>query len=327
MIATSSRVQKAAFGRTRDGREVTSYTLQQANGMQLEVLDYGAIVRCLYVADRSGRLVDVVLGFDDLASYEEDTSYIGAAIGRYANRIRNGTFDLGGRTYHLSINNPPNHLHGGATNFGKMIWNARSFEDGDAVGVVLEHTSRDGDDGYPGNLEVEITYALSARNVFSVDYRATSDRSTPVSLTQHSYFNLSGEGMGDVLGHELNILADSFTEIDASLIPTGKLAPVEGTPLDFRQTEVIGARIQDDHEQLRIGRGYDHNFVLSHTKPCAVSGGASFSAGIRCRDGSVHHRARDAVLQRQLSRRSSPGKAWASIQFPVGILPRDATLP
>jgi len=256
-------MRQNAFGQTRDGRDVTCYALQCAGGLRLEVLDYGAIVRCLYMPDRQGRLLDVVLGYDDLASYEQDRCYVGAAIGRYANRIRGGTFILDGRTYHVSTNDGPHHLHGGERGFGKVVWRARPFEDADTAGLVLEHTSTNGDEGYPGNLAVQVVYGLSASNVFSVEYRATADSPTPVNLTHHAYFNLSGEGTGDVLGHELTIRADLFTEIDSDLLPTGKLVPVEGTPLDFRQAERIGARIEESHEQLRLARGYDHTFVLA----------------------------------------------------------------
>jgi aldose 1-epimerase len=231
--------------------------------MYVEVLDYGAIVRCMYVPDRHGRLLDVVLGFDDIASYENDHFYIGAAIGRYANRIRNGTFVLDGETCRVSVNNGTNHLHGGERGFDKVVWKAQTFESEEAAGVVLEHRSPDGDQGFPGDLDVQITYTLSSANVFSVDYHATSARATPVSLTHHSYFNLAGEGTGDILGHELTIYADAFTGIDENLVPTGRIVPVEGTPFDFRQSQEIGARIRERHEQLLIARGYDHNFVLA----------------------------------------------------------------
>ena len=264
MIAASPRIRQTAFGRTSDGQDITSFTLQHAGGMSAEVLDYGGIVRTLCVPDRDGRMIDVVLGYDDVASYEEDRSYMGAAVGRFANRIRAGTFVLDGKTYQLAINDGRNHLHGGERGFGKVVWSAHPFDDDETLGVRLNYTSPHGDEGFPGNLHVEITYGLSVFNVFSVEYRATSDRPTPVNLTQHSYFNLSGEGRGDVQDHELTIQAKSFTEIDGDLIPTGKLAPVEGTPLDFRQAERIGARIGEDHEQLRLARGYDHNFVLAH---------------------------------------------------------------
>jgi aldose 1-epimerase len=265
VITASSRIGQSAFGRTGDGQDITRFTLVSVGGMRLEVLDYGAIVQGLYVPDRHGRAIDVVLGYDDLSSYERDGLYTGVAVGRYANRIRGATFVLDGRRYHLSANEGPHHLHGGIRGFGKVVWRARPFENAETVGVMLKYTSRDGEEGYPGNLDVQITYAISGSNVLSVEYRATSDSATPVNLTQHSYFNLSGEGSGDVLGHELMIHADSFTEIDASLLPTGVLASVAGTPLDFRITKPIGAHIGANHEQLRVAGGYDHNFVLNRT--------------------------------------------------------------
>ncbi len=251
-----------AFGRTSDGQTVTRFTLQGSGGLRVEVLDYGAIVHGLFVPDRHGRLADVVLGYDDLAGYEQDRFYFGAAIGRYANRIRGGTFVLDGTQYHLSVNDGPHHLHGGRRGFGKVVWRARTFGDAERTGVVLEHASADGEEGYPGNLDVQIRYAVSVSNVFSVDYRATSDRATPVNLTQHSYFNLAGEGSGDVLRQELTIYASAFTPLDSSLLPTGALASVDGTPLDFRRAQPIGARIGARHQQLRLAGGYDHNFVL-----------------------------------------------------------------
>jgi aldose 1-epimerase len=261
-------IAASAFGRTGGGQEITRFTLESAGGLRLDVLDYGAIVQALCVPDRLGRVVDVVLGYDDLSSYEQDRASLGAAIGRYANRIRGATFSLDGKRYELPANDGPHHLHGGRRGFGKAVWRARPFEDTDTIGVILEYTSRDGEEGYPGNLDVQITYAISRANVFSVDYRASSDRPTPVNLTQHSYFNLAGEGSGDVLGHELIIYADSFTPIDASLLPTGALALVEGTPLDFRVPQPIGARI-------RMARGYDHNFVLRR-----AGGGLSAAARV-----------------------------------------------
>ena len=269
----------AAFGHTSDGHTVSRFTLQGAGGIRVEVLDYGAIVHALYLPDRHGLVADVVLGYDDLAGYEPDPSYFGAAIGRYANRIREGTFVLDGTRYHLSTNDGPHHLHGGLRGFGKVVWRARPFRDTESVGVMLEHTSPDGEEGYPGRLDVQITYAVSASSVFSVDYRAASDRPTPVNLTQHSYFNLAGEGSGDVLGHQLTIYANRFTPIDGSLLPTGELAPVDGTPLDFRKAQPIGARIAAGHEQLRLARGYDHNFVLDRTSPALSPAARAFDPG------------------------------------------------
>lgn len=272
MIAASSRIRENTFGRTRDGRDVTSFTLQNRHGMTVEVLDYGAIVRTLCVPDINDRLIDVALGYDDISSYEDDRSYLGAVIGRYANRICAGRFVLDGKTHQLATNNGPNHLHGGARGFDKTAWRARPFEEAKTVGVVLNHTSPNGDEGYPGRLDVHITYGLSASNVFSVEYRATTDRPTPVNLTQHSYFNLQGEGSGDVLDHEITIYADSFCEIDSDLIPTGNFVSVDGTALDFRRGRKIGAGIEQDYDQLRIARGYDHNFVLANAgQNCALA--------------------------------------------------------
>jgi aldose 1-epimerase len=240
--------------------------------MQVDVLDYGAIVQSLFVPDRAGTLVDVVLGYEDASGYERDRLYLGPVIGRYANRIRGASFMLDGKRFRLSTNDGPNHLHGGVRGFGKVMWRARTFEDADAVGLVLTHRSHDGDEGYPGNLDVEVTYCVSSSNSFTVAFRARSDRPTPVNMTQHSYFNLSGEGSGDVLAHELMIPADCYTQIDASLLPTGLIAPVDGSPLDFRTPQLIGARIHAAHEQMRIAGGYDHTFVLSHAPgECALA--------------------------------------------------------
>jgi aldose 1-epimerase len=262
VLATSPTIQQRLFGRTARGDDVTGFTLQGSGGLRLSLLDYGAVVQALRVPDRAGRLADVVLGYGDLAGYERDRFYIGAVIGRCAGRIGGAAFMLDGTRHELSANDAPNHLHGGRRGFGAVVWRARPFEDGDIVGVVLEHSSPDGDEGYPGNLDVRITYAVSDANVFSVDYHATTDRPTPVNLTQHAYFNLAGEGSSDVLGHELTVHAASYTPLAASLLPTGAIAPVAGTPLDFRAPRRVGERIGADHEQLRIAGGYDHNFVL-----------------------------------------------------------------
>ena len=263
------------FGRTTDGQAVTAYILQARNGMTVEVLDYGAVVRTLCVPDTNGRLIDVALGYDDIAGYEGDRSYLGAVIGRYANRIGAGTFRLDGKTYQLATNDGPNHLHGGNRGFNKVLWRAQPFEDNETVGIALTHTSPDGDEGYPGSLDVEIKYSVSHSGAFSVEYRATADRPTPVNLTQHSYFNLEGEGAADILSHEIMIDAGSFSEIDSSLIPTGKLIPVEGTPFDFRKARPIGARIDDGGEQLGRAGGYDHNYVLEQRFAARVFAPAS----------------------------------------------------
>ena len=226
--------------------------------MTVSVLEYGAIVQSIRVPDRDGQIADVVLGYDTVAGYERDRFYLGAVVGRCAGRIGGAAFTLDGARHALSPNDPPNHLHGGFRGFGKVTWRAREIEDG----VVLEHTSPDGDEGYPGTLDVRVTYTLSRENVLAVEYHAVTDRPTPVSLTQHAYFNLVGEGSGDVLDHELTVHAASFTPLNERLLPTGEIAPVEGTPLDFRAPHRVGERIGADDAQLRIAGGYDHNFVI-----------------------------------------------------------------
>ena len=251
------------FGMTHRGEAVSLYTLKNAHGMEAKVLDYGGIILSLRVPDRNGRLDDVVLGFDSLGDYERGSPYFGAIIGRYGNRIARGRFTLDGRTYTLATNNGPNHLHGGVRGFDKVVWTAAQFERGDSVGLVLNYTSPDGEEGYPGTLRATVTYTLTGKNELIFDYQATTDRPTPVNLTQHSYFNLAGDGKGDILGHLVTLNADRFTPVDSTLIPSGEIKSVAGTPFDFRTSTAIGARIDRNDEQLRYGRGYDHNFVLN----------------------------------------------------------------
>ena len=251
------------FGMTHRGEAVSLYTLKNAHGMQAKVLDYGGIIVSLRVPDRNGRLDDVVLGFDSLGDYERGSPYFGAIIGRYGNRIARGRFTLDGRTYTLATNNGPNHLHGGVRGFDKVIWSVTPFQRSDSVGLVMNYTSPDGEEGYPGTLRATVTYTLTDKNEFIFDYQATTDRPTPVNLTQHSYFNLAGDGKGDILGHVVTLNADRFTPVDSTLIPTGEMKSVAGTPFDFRTSTAIGARIDRNDEQLRYGRGYDHNFVLN----------------------------------------------------------------
>lgn len=243
-----------------------TYVLDAGAGITVAVLDYGAIVQSIRVPGRDGRIADVVLGYDTVAGYEHDRFYLGAVIGRCAGRIGGAAFTLDGMRHALSPNDPPNHLHGGFRGFGKATWgDALEFEDfheEGTVGVMLQHVSPDGDEGYPGALSAFVTYTLSPENVLAVEYHAAAGRPTPVNLTHHSYFNLAGEGSGDVLDHELTIYAESFTPLNEHLLPTGEIAPVEGTPLDFRALHRVGERIGADHEQLRIAGGYDHNFVI-----------------------------------------------------------------
>lgn len=263
-------VTRALFGATRDGAVVDVFTLTNANGLEMRAMTYGGIILSLRVPDRDGRLDDIVLGYDDLEGYLTDSPYFGAIVGRYGNRIANGRFTLDGETHQLETNDGPNHLHGGPKGFDKVVWDAEPLENDDGVGVIFTHTSPAGDQGYPGNLAVRVTYTLTDRDELVVDYFATTDRATPVNLTQHTYFNLAGGGRRDVLEHELTINAHHFTPVGATLIPTGVIVPVEGTPFDFRTSTPIGARIDEDDEQLRNGGGYDHNFVLDRQRPRLV---------------------------------------------------------
>ena len=256
-------VVRERFGTTQRGESVSVYTLKNAHGIELKVLDYGGIIVSLKVPDRTGKLGDVVLGYDSLAGYERASPYFGAIIGRYGNRIAHGRFTLDGRTYALATNNGPNHLHGGVRGFDKVVWDVTPLEARDSVALILRRTSPDGEEGYPGTLHATVTYTLTSRNEVIFDYHATADRATPVNLTQHSYFNLAGDGSGDILGHVVTLNADHFTPVDSTLIPTGELQSVAGTPFDFRTPTPIGARIDADDVQLRYGRGYDHNFVLN----------------------------------------------------------------
>jgi aldose 1-epimerase len=246
-----------------DGKAVDVYTLTNARGMQVRAITYGAIIQAIRVPDRSGQLADVTLGYDSLPGYITDSPYFGAVVGRYANRIARGRFSLGGRTYRLATNNGPNSLHGGVKGYDKVVWRGQSFQRGDSVGVTFEHTSPDGDEGYPGTVRAAVTYTLTPANALVVNYTATADKPTPLNLSQHSYFNLAGEGGGDILEHLLTIEADRYTPVDSTLIPTGELASVKGTPFDFRTPTAIGARIDQPDPQLRYGKGYDHNFVLN----------------------------------------------------------------
>lgn len=252
-------VTRALFGKMTDGSPVEMFTLRNANGVEVRAINYGATITSIRVPDRRGRFGDVVLGFETLEPYLKPHPYFGAVVGRYGNRIAKGQFTLDGQTYKLAANNGPNHLHGGVRGFDKMLWNVSPMIG--SVGVVFTRTSPDGEEGYPGNLAVRIAYSLGERNDLTIEYQATTDKPTPVNLTQHSYFNLAGEG--DILGHELMIDADRCTPVDRTLIPTGELAPVQGTPFDFRKPTPIGARINEAHEQLKNGRGYDHNWVLN----------------------------------------------------------------
>ncbi len=256
-------ITRMPFGRLPDGTTVDAFALTNAHGVEIRIITYGAIIASIRVPDRHGRFDDVVLGQETLEGYLHRSRYFGAVVGRYANRLARGRFELDGTTYQLATNNGANHLHGGAKGFDKVVWSAEAFEGDGNVGVGLNYISRDGEEGYPGTADVRVTYTLTPRDELVVEYGATTDKPTPINLTQHTYFNLAGDGSGDVVGHEVTINADGFTPVDATQIPTGEIAPVEGTPFDFRKATAIGARIDADHDQLRLGGGYDHNFVIN----------------------------------------------------------------
>jgi aldose 1-epimerase len=250
---------KMSFGKTKDGTPVEQYTLANSKGVKVDVITYGAIVTHILAPDRDGKVENVVLGFDDLAGYLAGHPFFGATVGRVANRIAKGKFTLDGKEYKLAVNNGPNALHGGLKGFDKVVWKAEPQNSADGPGVKLSYRSPDGEEGYPGNLDVTVTYTLTNQNELKIDYTATTDKATPVNLTNHSYFNLAGPKGGDVLGHELMIAADEYTPADDTLIPTGEIKPVKGTPFDFTTPTPIGAHIG---EIKGDPGGYDLNYVL-----------------------------------------------------------------
>jgi aldose 1-epimerase len=255
-------VSSEPWGTAGDGAAVQRYMLTNSRKMQVCILSYGGVIQSLRVRDRRGRTENVVLGFDNLDDYIASSPYFGALVGRYANRIAKGTFTLDGQTYTVPINDGPNSLHGGTTGFDKAVWEATPIAQDKSAGIVLRHTSPAGDMGYPGTLSVQVTYTLDQKNNLRIDYRATTDAPTVVNLTNHAYFNLAGEGSGDIYSHQLKINAKRYTPTDATSIPTGEIAKVTGTPFDFRRSTEIGKRIRVRDEQLTFGRGYDHNWVL-----------------------------------------------------------------
>jgi len=258
--STKMIIEKEIFGKTSDGTLIDLYTLINANRVEVKITNYGGIVVSIKVPDRNGTMGDVVLGYDQLDGYLENNPYFGAIIGRYGNRIAKGRFSLNGIEYTLAQNNGENHLHGGIKGFDKVVWKVKEIHKNDGVGLELRYSSKDGEEGYPGNLTVTVIYMLTKDDELKIEYKAITNKETIVNLTNHSYFNLRGSG--DILEHELMIRADYFTPIDDGLIPTGELRPVEGTPMDFHQSNAIGARIDQQDEQLAFGLGYDHNWVL-----------------------------------------------------------------
>ncbi len=258
-----ANVRNESFGKTSEGQPVDIYTLTNSHGVEAKITNFGGILTSLRVPDRNGKLDDVVLGFDNLDAYLKGDPWFGAIIGRYANRIAKGRFTLNGVEYKLATNNGPNHLHGGIKGFDKAVWTAKPLKLPDGAAVELTYLSKDGEEGYPGNLSVKVIYALTNANELKIDYSATTDKDTIVNLTHHSYFNLAGQGNGDILKHELFINANRFTPIDSESIPTGEIRRVGGTSFDFTRPTAMGGRINADDEQLKFGGGYDHNFVLN----------------------------------------------------------------
>ena len=257
-----------SFGQTENGTETTLYSLTNANGIKADITNYGGIVVRLVVPDRYGNMDDVVLGYNTLDEYLRDSPYFGCIVGRVGNRIAEGKFELDGKTYELVTNNSPAdipcHLHGGTVGFDKVVWQAEPFLENNTPGLKLQYLSKDGEEGYPGNLDVTVWYRLTNDNALQIDYLATTDKATPVNLTNHSYFNLKGEGTCDILGHVVTLKAANYTPVNPGLIPTGVIAPVTGTPFDFTTPHPIGERIDADDEQIKFGAGYDHNWVLDN---------------------------------------------------------------
>ncbi|HJT28718.1 MAG TPA: aldose epimerase family protein [Pyrinomonadaceae bacterium] len=263
-FAAAQTATKQDYGKTSTGEYVYLYTLRNSHGVEAKITNYGGILVSLKVPDRNRKFDDVVLGFNDLESYlTKNDPYMGALIGRYGNRIAKGRFTLNGVEYKLAVNNGENHLHGGLKGFDKVVWTGREIKTGAGPAVALEYRSKDGEEGYPGNLNVKVVYTLTNENELKIDYTATTDKDTVMNLTHHSYFNLAGEGNGDILNHLVTINANQFVPTDAGSIPTGELKNVAGTPFDFTNPTAIGARINQDDEQLKFGNGYDHTWVIN----------------------------------------------------------------
>lgn len=260
-MAQPNSLQKQPYGKTPEGKSVELYTLTNKNGMEVSIITLGGIITSVRVPDRKGEMTNVVLGCASLEDYLTKSPYFGCITGRFANRIANATFKLNGTEYKLAANDGANSLHGGVKGFDKQIWQAKEIKTDNEVGVELTYTSPDGEEGYPGNLATIVTYRLANDNALHIDYKATTDKPTIVNLTNHTYFNLAGEGT--ILNHELMLNADHYTPVDSTAIPTGEVAKVEDTPFDFRESTIIGERIRSGHQQMVYGRGYDHNWVLS----------------------------------------------------------------
>lgn len=256
-------ITKKEFGKTQSGKTADIYTITNDKGCEVKITNYGGIVVSLTVPDKKGKLGDVVQGYDTLEQYIKNSPFFGALIGRYGNRIAKGKFTLKGKTYTLAVNNDANHLHGGIIGFDKVLWDVKEIKQDNAVGLEMSYLCKDGEEGYPGNLKVNVKYLWTNDNELKIEYAATTDKTTVVNLTNHSYFNLAGKG--DILKHELMINADKFTPSDDTQIPTGEIRDIKGTPFDFTKPAKVGARINEDNEQLKFGFGYDHNFVLNNS--------------------------------------------------------------
>ena len=260
----SEKITKTTFGKLNTGQVIDLYTLENKNGLKTEIINYGAIQLSLLVPDKNGDFDDIILGFDGIVNYETNNPYFGSIIGRYGNRIAKGRFSLDGKEYVLACNNDENHLHGGEKGFNNVIWDFVSSKENDkGVSLTLSYLSKDGEEGYPGNLKVFVTYTLSNNDELIISYKAKTDKKTICNLTQHNYYNLNGHDSGDILSHKLMINADNFTPIDAGFIPTGKIIPVKNTVFDFTKPTAIGKNVNKKSKQLVFGKGYDHNFVLN----------------------------------------------------------------
>ncbi|PSR55754.1 galactose-1-epimerase [Adhaeribacter arboris] len=264
---------KADFQNTISGKKTDLYVLKNKNNVQAAITNYGGRLVSLLVPDKAGKMTDVIVGFDKLQPFTEGAdTYFGALIGRYGNRIAKGKFTLDGKTYTLATNNGPNHLHGGKVGFSRVIWDANQTNDST---LVLTYVSKDGEEGYPGTLTSKVTYTLSSANELKIAYEATTDKKTVLNLTNHSYFNLNGAGSGTILDHQLQINADRYTPVDSTLIPTGKIEALAGTPLNFKKATIIGDRINDTHQQIKFGKGYDHNYVLATQRSATLKPAAA----------------------------------------------------
>lgn len=273
---TTMTIEKTIFGNLTDGRQADLFTMKHPDGSVVQITNFGAAVVAVKVPDKEGTIEDVVLGFDNLSDYENIRAFYGAIVGRYGNRIDHGRFTLNGTEYKLAVNDGDNHLHGGIKGFDRVLWQVDDYHARDAAVLKLSYLSEDGEEGYPGNLQVRVTYSFDQDRALRIDYRITCDKPTVKNITNHAYFNLSGNLKDDILGHELMLNADQYLPVVKGLIPTGEFRPVAGTVMDFRQPHPIGARIDDDDQQLKFGLGYDHNWILNKERDSLSLAGTVF---------------------------------------------------